>query len=202
MLKKFQHNPLRSYITINLVHNRNKVMISPTYSIQAQIFEIRGKLDRDGVITASYVGLVPGSYISFKANDGQEIGFGTREILVNDDYHIIQGTYGKFVQEVKGGAETLKFIGELVDGHREGYGYMTTYSDGELSSRYEGQFKNHQFDGSGVYEGKGTYDGWVYVGTYKQHKKWTGKLYNFKKDKCPIEYEGGEEVENLCKFAA
>ena len=151
------------------------------------MFSIQGRFDGVDTFVASDVHLDVGAYLAF--NDGkQERGFGTRDIVVNNEYHKVQGEYSTLKYAV--GKHYYRYKGQLKNGIMFGLGYMRIYkkSNYELIGTYEGRFKNNRFDGEGryVYIDKDM----EFVGSYKNHAKWTGALKNINKTCSNIYKEG------------
>ena len=127
--------------------------------------DIQGQFVGNDMFNASYVRFGTGAYIGFNADDN-EIGFGTKQVYVNDDYHIIQGVYAnkRFGR--------IRYEGQILHGYLTGLGRLTFYKNGQINpGKYEGYLKNNTFHGKGKFVFT---DGSIYAGTYKNHARWTG----------------------------
>ena len=125
----------------------------------------------------SDVNLNVGAYLGFyRAESRQEKGFGTKEVVVNDAYDIVQGEYGT----IAGSTETgnFRYSGQTLDGKMTGLGHMTFYekksSNTVISGKYEGRFENNKFHGDGKLVLGSDFE---FIGTYEHHKRRTGKSY-------------------------
>ena len=127
--------------------------------------DIQGQFVGNDMFNASYVRFGTGAYIGFNADDN-EIGFGTKQVYVNDDYHIIQGVYAnkRFGR--------IRYEGQILHGYLTGLGRLTFYKNGQINpGKYEGYLKNNTFHGKGKFV---FIDGRIYAGTYKDNKRLTG----------------------------
>ena len=81
------------------------------------------------------------------------------------------------------------YVGQFVNGLREGFGTFTWSSQGpESGSVYEGEYKNNRRNG----KGKRTYgDGSILEGDWKDNELWNGTKYN-KEGNISGKYVNGE----------
>ena len=151
--------------------------------------DIQGQFVGNDMLNASSVRFGTGAYIGFNAHK-HEIGFGTKQFHVNDDYHIIQGTYA---QKRWG---QFRYEGQELHGYMTGLGRLTFYKNGQINpGKYEGYLKNNTFHGKGQFVFT---DGRMYVGTYKDHARLTGTETKVEKKEtrsCSKIYKEGIEEE-------
>ena len=119
---------------------------------------------------ASDVNLNVGAYLGFyRSESNQEKGFGTKEIVVNEVYHVVQGEYGTVA------GSNYRYSGQMINGVMTGLGHMTfsekKSSNIVISGKYEGRFENNKFHGHGRFV---LGSGFEYIGTYEHHKRRTG----------------------------
>ena len=162
------------------------------YSIIVFFYKIKGRVLVEGDCDPEKVANTPlgVSYVSIESENG-EIGYGTKLVLRNGTFkRLIQGRikdgdkldgYGKMFYNVE---KTLYYVGEWVDGKRQGrgvfhgtsYHYTGEFVNDRMSgfgkitwpdgAYYEGQLKSAKFSGNGKYVDA---DGNEYVGAYSDH---------------------------------
>lgn len=139
-----------------------------------------------------------GSYLGFSNFEishpwiQKEKGFGTRGVVVNATSHAVQGEYS--IHKYYTGHQIIQYSGQTIDNKRNGLGHLTLYnkSDSTVIGIYEGRFKNNEYHGEGKYVWKKHH--MEFIGSYKNHKKWTGVLFKVKRS-CMNTYKDKQKYE-------